>query len=67
MEQELVKAEVLAQEWGTTTGALAQMRYLGRGPRFIKISNKAVRYRRSDIDAWLDSQTRQQTGARGAA
>ncbi|GAA1110020.1 hypothetical protein GCM10009582_04520 [Arthrobacter flavus] len=62
MDQELVKAEVLASEWGTTTGALAQMRYMGTGPKFIKIGGKAVRYRRSDVDAWLNAQTRQQTG-----
>lgn len=62
MEQELLKAEVLAQEWGTTTGALAQMRYMGTGPKFIKIGSKSVRYRRSDIEEWLNAQTRQQTG-----
>lgn len=27
------------------------------GPRFVRVSTRAVRYRRSDLDAWLDSQT----------
>lgn len=62
MDQELVKADALAREWDTTTGALAQMRYLGTGPQFIKIGGKSVRYRRSDINAWLEQKTRQRTG-----
>lgn len=32
---------------------LAQWRYLGRGPRYLKLGAH-VRYRRSDIDAWVD-------------
>lgn len=32
-----------------------------KGPRFVKIGS-AVRYRRSDIDAWLERQTRISTG-----
>lgn len=49
-------------EWlGTTSGNLAQMRYLGTGPKFVKLG-RAVRYRQSDVEAWLVAQTRQQTG-----
>jgi len=40
---------------------LANWRYLGRGPKFIKIG-KSVRYRVADVEEWLDLQTRQQTG-----
>ena len=42
-------------------GALAQWRYLGQGPRFVKLG-RSVRYRVSDVEAWLDQQTRQHTG-----
>jgi len=35
---------------------------MGRGPRFIKISRRAVRYRESEVYAWLEAQTQQQTG-----
>ena len=27
------------------------------GPPYIRLSRRAVRYRRSDLDAWLDTQT----------
>lgn len=46
----------------TTTGALAQLRYTGSGPQFIKAGPKRVLYRQSDIDQWLDAQTRTITG-----
>lgn len=35
--------------------ALAQMRFKGEGPKFGKSSPRKVFYRRSDVDAWLDS------------
>lgn len=28
----------------------------GRGPKFFKLENGSVRYRWSDVDAWLDAQ-----------
>ena len=51
----------VAERFGITTAALAQMRYMGTGPRFIKLSGKQVRYRESEIQAWLDQQTRDRT------
>jgi len=32
-----------------------------RGPRFVRISEKAVRYRRADLDAWVSSCVRRST------
>jgi predicted DNA-binding transcriptional regulator AlpA len=65
MEMDLVlKAEAVANWLGTTPGALAQMRYMGKGPKFIKLGGRSIRYRSSDVSAWLDAQTRQQTGER---
>lgn len=40
----LTPAEAGAQV-GLSAGALAQLRYTGGGPRFIKLTAKAVRYR----------------------
>ena len=40
-----------------STGHLAQMRYLGTGPKFIRVTGKQVRYRMSDVQAWLDART----------
>lgn len=58
---DLVKPKQLGVELQKTEAVLAQWRYLGRGPRFVKVG-RSVRYRRQDIDAWLDEQTMQRTG-----
>jgi predicted DNA-binding transcriptional regulator AlpA len=50
---------------GLSVPALAQMRYLGSGPKFLKLTARAVRYRRSDIDQWVESTAR--TSTSGAA
>lgn len=44
----------------TTEHRLAQLRYLGTGPKFVKIIRRVL-YRWSDVQAWLDENTRQQT------
>lgn len=62
MTSELMDSAELGQRLGKSTAALANWRYLGLGPRFVKVG-KAVRYRASDVESWLDEQTRQQTGA----
>lgn len=44
-------------EWVGTTPAWARKnRLLGRGPKFIKLGH-LVRYRRGDVQAWLDENT----------
>ena len=58
--QLLTPAQAVAQ-LGLTTGALAQLRYLGTGPQFIKLTAKAVRYLQSDIDAWVARKSRTST------
>ena len=40
---------------GVPEATLAQWRYQGKGPRFFKVG-KHVRYRKSDVDAWLEEQ-----------
>jgi hypothetical protein len=44
----------------TTVDALAQKRYLGNGPKFIKMGRKVL-YRWSDVLEWLDQNTIQRT------
>ena len=36
---------------------LQAWRLLGRGPRFIKVGGRSVRYRLADVEAWLAGQT----------
>ena len=60
MEKLLLSTKELAEVLDVHTATLATWRHEGRGPRFIKIGSN-VRYRRSDIDDWLEAQTRSST------
>lgn len=61
MQKELMAPHELGAKLGKSQAALAQWRYLGLGPKFIKIGRN-IRYRSSDVEAWLDRQTMQRTG-----
>lgn len=60
MSSDLLNAKQLAEKLGNSVGTLNYWRYMGQGPKFIKIGRN-VRYRVSDVEAWLTEQTRQQT------
>ncbi|MFE1592113.1 helix-turn-helix transcriptional regulator [Nocardia sp. NPDC058705] len=61
-QRPLAEPKAIADFLGTTPQQLAQYRYLGKGPRYIKVG-KRVRYRWSDVEAWLTDNTRTTTGA----
>lgn len=61
MDTDLLTTEDLSLKLGKTPASLAQWRYLGLGPQFVKMGRN-VRYRASDVDAWLAAQIRQRTG-----
>ena len=46
---------------GMTVQLLAQMRFRGDGPPFIKASARKVVYRRTAVDEWLASRERTST------
>lgn len=46
---------------GMTTGNLAQLRYTGRGPKFLKPTSRTVVYRESDVIEWLEASERSST------
>ncbi len=58
--ERLVAPEDLAELLSVTTGQLAQMRYLGTGPAYVKVGTR-VRYALSDVRTWLDQQRRART------
>ncbi|MEO6605063.1 MAG: helix-turn-helix domain-containing protein [Aeromicrobium sp.] len=58
--ESLVVPEVLAELLSVSKGQLAQMRYLGTGPRYVKVGTR-VRYSLSDVREWLDEQRRVRT------
>lgn len=52
--KELMDRTDAAEYLGVTKDTLAQMASRGIGPRFAKLSGRLVRYRRADIDAWIE-------------
>lgn len=56
----LLKPSQVAEWLNVTPAVLANWRYLGTGPVFIKMG-ASVRYAEQDVEAWLTENTRQQT------
>jgi predicted DNA-binding transcriptional regulator AlpA len=54
-EDPLLRRPEAAAYLGTTTGSLAQLAYQGNGPKYYKPSPRRVYYRKSDLDAWINS------------
>ena len=52
---ELVTEREAAQFLGFTVRALQNWRVRGGGPRFVRISCRAVRYRRRDLIEWSEA------------
>lgn len=50
-----LKPGEVSEEFRVSVNTLADWRYKGVGPRFAKFG-KHVRYRRSDLDAWVEVQ-----------
>ena len=50
---------------GISEAALRLWRSEDRGPRFFRAGEKLIRYRRADLDLWIESRLSQTTGARG--
>ncbi|MCV0334089.1 DNA-binding protein [Microbacterium sp.] len=62
---ELLTPEEVAKWFKTSTQRLANDRYLGQGPRYIKVG-KFVRYRLADCQAYLEANQYTRTDTRVA-
>lgn len=63
MEQDLLTPDQAAACLGVSRGALAQWRYLGMGPRYLALTPKTIRYRRAQLEEWIDAAERSGTSA----
>ena len=50
---------------GISEAALRLWRSDGRGPRFFRAGARLIRYRRADLDLWIEASLSQPTGAKG--
>ncbi len=60
----LTEAEA-AEYLKLTCRALQAWRYKGRGPQYVKISSRAVRYRLEDLEGWIENRLRSSTSDPG--
>jgi excisionase family DNA binding protein len=52
---ELISTAQAAEFLGVSDGTLRYWRYMDQGPRSFRVG-RHVKYRREDIDSWLESQ-----------
>ncbi|MGC6472325.1 MAG: helix-turn-helix transcriptional regulator [Parvibaculales bacterium] len=60
MEDVLLTSKIVARRIDMSEPSLARMRCDGTGPTYLKLG-RSVKYRWSDVEAWLQSQQRQST------
>lgn len=60
----LTEAEA-ARRLGFSTRFLQQRRYVGGGPKFVRVSARAIRYRPEDLEAWAAERIRTSTSDLG--
>jgi len=51
----LINEHEAADYIGHSVRALQNWRVRGGGPRFVKISGRSIRYRRCDLNAWIEA------------
>lgn len=63
--EQLLKEKSAAEFLQMSERTLQGMRLRGGGPLFIRISHRAVRYRRKDLLEWINSKIRTSTSDMG--
>lgn len=58
--QQLLTTDDLAALLNMSRQSVYNMRWKGEGPPSIRVNGRTVRYRLSDVEAWLSSQADQQ-------
>lgn len=54
MSEELLSTDEVAERIGVPTSTLRWWRHVGEGPKSFTLGKKIVRYKRSDVDEWLE-------------
>lgn len=55
MDQMLLTSQEVAAQLGITEGTLRNWRYEGEGPKYVKLRKRLVRYRPTDVQAYVDA------------
>ena len=54
-EREWFSPDQAAEYLGLTSRAMEDMRYRKTGPGYSRVNTRTIRYRRADLDAWLEA------------
>jgi predicted DNA-binding transcriptional regulator AlpA len=57
-QNQLLSERQLAAELGLAPATLRKWRARNAGPPFIRLSRRAIRYRRADVERWLAANAR---------
>lgn len=60
--EDVLLTEIQAAEFlGLTRQCLSNWRFTGKGPRYVEISKKCIRYKKSDIISFIDARIKTST------
>jgi excisionase family DNA binding protein len=54
-QQNTLTSKRAASYLGVSEGALRLWRSRGEGPRYFRAGDKLIRYRRTDLDSWIEA------------
>jgi predicted DNA-binding transcriptional regulator AlpA len=57
LQSELVNEREAASILCYSVRALQNWRHRGGGPAYVKVSSRSVRYRRADLEKWIEDRT----------
>jgi len=55
INNKLLTTQEVSETLGVTVNTLQIWRHQGKGPRYIKLSRRAIRYRAGDCQEWLEN------------
>jgi hypothetical protein len=61
MAPDLATPAQVAEALHTTTASLAQMRYRGHGPKFVRVGRRRVLYRWADVEQYISDSAHSST------
>jgi excisionase family DNA binding protein len=61
MQGDVFRTPEAGQYLGLAASTLEKLRVYGGGPRFIRLGSRAIRYRKQDLDEWLEACARRST------
>lgn len=64
-DEQLLPEKTAAKLLAISPRTLRNWRVKGKGPQYVKVSSRAIRYRYGDLIRWSESQTRTSTSDRG--